>query len=317
VSELAVREATFIVERGEPEIAPDEPLPIAMQRITVDLLGRAISDLRPREQAPFDPGIHAARKKMKRLRGILRLARDQIGRETYRNANVVLRNTARSLSPVRDSWVLVETVREIRQRYADLLDEQTFTTTESWLLDRHHRQRSLVTGQTITSAVANLSTARRRFAVYPIEDVLDDEYASIAPGIGRVYRRGRRGFRRAAASRRTADLHEWRKRVKYLRYQMETLIPMQRMLIAAQSSELDTLGEILGDDHDLAVLEEVLLFHPDACPDGRERWLLVALIYENRTLLQAQATRMGRALYGESTGAFVSRIGDYWSAARA
>ena len=253
---------------------------------------------------------------MKRLRGLLRLVRDPVGHRTYRSENVVLRDTARSLAAARDARVQVETLRLLRQRYADLLDGATFQLTERWLLERHARQCESLSEQALTSAVVTVGAARSRFASFRFEDVIGDTYDSIAPGIGRVYRRGLRGYQRSVESSRPEDFHIWRKRVKYLRYQMEFLTPLQSALIGSTAAELDRLGEDLGREHDLVVLAQTLDTNPDACPDERERWLLLALVFERRAMLHEAARRLGAAVYAESEESFVARVGCYWKAAR-
>ncbi len=297
-------------------IVPDEPLPRAVQRISLGLLDGAISDLRPSDDQSFDAGVHSARKRMKRLRAMLRLVRDDLGYRTYREENVVLRNTARTLSSVRDAWVLVETLRTMREMYTDLIDDGTFRTSETFLVALWEEQLRNVSKQTVTNAVCSLGTARSRFANYSIDDAVGNHYGAIAEGIRRVYRRGQRGMARAAATRSVEDLHEWRKRAKYLRYQMEALAPIYPRLITPTAKSLDELGELLGYDHDLAVLAQTIIDHPDSCRDDRERWMLVALIHERRTTTQSQAFRLGSALYIEQPSAFVERIGAYWEAGR-
>ncbi len=295
-------------------IVAGESLPLELRRVSVNLLGRAINDLRPNGK-PFDEGVHSARKKMKRLRGMLRLIRDEVGYRTYREENVVLRDTARSLSAIRDAQVVVETLQTLRNDYADLIHSETFATPEAWLLERHRLRRQAITQSVVANAIGNLGTARRRFAAYSIDERVRDDYAAVAGGIERVYRRGRRGMARAAETKRVEDLHEWRKRVKYLRYQMETLKPLYPTMIGATAAGLDELGELLGDDHDLAVLADTIIEHPESCRNERERWMLIALIHERRAGLQAQALRHGTAHYSEKPKAFVERIGSYWEAA--
>ena len=308
-------EVAPLARRGR-NIVPDQPLPQAVHEISLRLLSRAIADLRPADDASFDKGVHSARKRMKRLRAMLRLVRDDVGYRAYREENVVLRDTARTLSPVRDSWVLVETLRALRGTYADLLDEETFLTPDAWLLARREERVRLVTSGVVTNAICSLGTARSRFANYPIEQVIGDDYGAIAGGIGRVYRRGYRGLSTAATTRTIEDFHEWRKRVKYLRYQMEALTPLYPTLIAPIADGLDELGDVLGFDHDLAVLGQTVLEHPESCRDDRERWMLVALIHERRASLQARALNLGTALYVEKPESFVDRIGAYWEVGR-
>jgi len=296
--------------------APDRPLPAEVRRVSLGLLERAVSDLRSAPPDQFDEGVHSARKKMKRLRGMLRLVRDEVGYRTYREENVVLRDTARSLSAIRDSYVSVLTLRSLWQRYSDMLYPEAFAYPEAWLLERHEVRRSSVTEPVVSNAITNLNTARRRFWNYPIDEIVRDDYQAIASGIHRVYKRGYRGLVRAAETRDVADLHEWRKRVKYLRFQMEALTPLYPHLLRATAKSLDELGELLGDDHDHAVLADTILAHPESCSHERERWMLIALIHEQRASLQERALKHGTALYSEKPAAFVARIGSYWEAGR-
>lgn len=182
-------------------------------------------------------------------------------------------------------------------------------------MERHRIRRQEITPAVINSAIGALGTAANRFSHYPIEETVRNDFDAVVGGIERVYRRGYRGLARAADTKSVEDLHEWRKRVKYLRYQMETLTPLYPSLIGATAKSLDTLGELLGDDHDLAVLADRVLDHPESCRHERERWVLIALIHERRASLQAQAFRHGTALYSEKPKAFVGRIGGYWQAA--
>jgi CHAD domain-containing protein len=299
-----------------PALIPGETLPAAMRRMTVELLNGAVTELGPNRPGTLDEGIHSARKKLKRVRGLLRLVRDTVGYRTYRDQNVILRDTARTLSGVRDAWVLVRTLNQLREDYAHLLDAATFSQTEAWLKDRHKERQATLRGQTVIDSFTNLGTARSVFDAYPAEERIADAFGSIAGGVRRVYRRGRRGYRRAEETRSIEDLHEWRKRVKYLTYQLEALTPLQPALIGSMASELDELGIALGDDHDLALLAETVIDHPEACVDARERWLLLALIYQARSHLQERSMRRGAALYAEHPQEFVDRVDAYWEAGR-
>jgi hypothetical protein len=82
------------------------------------------------------------------------------------------------------------------------------------------------------------------------------------------------------------------------------------------AGELDDLGKDLGDDHDLALLAEMVIGYPEACDDARERWLLVAAIHQARFDLQERSLRRGAALYAELPQGFVGRIDAYWAAGR-
>lgn len=304
-------------------ILPDEPLPAAMRRMTLgqfDIMIPALTHPGP----DVDAGIHTARKAMKRTRGLIRLVRDEIGYTVYRNENVVLRDAARRLAPARDGFVLIGTLDDLIDRYRDLLAPNAFADTRAFLRVHHRRAHDAVVGdrQLISDVVITLKAARARFAGGPALEAesgapfIRDDFAAIADGLHRVHRRGRRAMRRSHDDGTTADFHEWRKRAKYLRYQMEALSELWPEVMDAHAAKLTELGNVLGIEHDLAVLAETIDGNPAAATDPDRRWLLLSSIDRRRTELQGHAFTLGAYVYGESSTAFVRRIGSYWSVAR-
>lgn len=56
----------------------------------------------------MDDVAHDVRKRCKTVRALLRLIRDEVGKDVYRRENRALRDAARALSPVRDAAVLIQ-----------------------------------------------------------------------------------------------------------------------------------------------------------------------------------------------------------------
>src|ERR1700733_10637342 len=82
---------------------------------------------------------------------------------------------------------------------------------------------------------------------------VDRPRADIGPS-----RRGRQAFTRARGTREMEDLHAWRKRVKDLWYHERLLASTCGPTVRGHAKDLDRLSELLGDDHDLAVLRQEL-----------------------------------------------------------
>ena len=110
------------------------------------------------------------------------------------------------------------------------------------------------------------------------------------------------------------NFHQWRKRARYLRFQLETLTGMWPEVIQGVAAAIDDLGETLGADHDLAELAR-LVTH-DGTIGKRKRELVTALIAQRRLDLQNQARTKGMRVYAEPTDRFVERLGVYWEAWR-
>jgi CHAD domain-containing protein len=113
-------------------------------------------------------------------------------------------------------------------------------------------------------------------------------------------------------SRGVAEFNEWRKRVKYLRYQVRYLTPIWPETLQCVTEELVILSELLGLDHDLAELGATLQAHPELGLPGEAQDALLALIAAHRQALETRSLAMGRRLYAEKPGAFARRMVAYW-----
>ncbi len=310
------------------EFGQREPLSLALYRVCLAEIDEAIKSIRN----TLDPakGVHSARKAMKRIRAMLRLVRDEIGHDIYKAENTVLRDVARVLSPVRSAHVLRTLAASL---IAELPGSVPAHAANHLLasLDRLSNNEStavLDNEQVMTDVLTTLLVTRSRFESWPVVDTdlsthqeprhrIPDTFASIEPSIRRVYRRGRRAMRVAIEEPTEQGFHEWRKRVKYLRYQMEALHLMWPEVIGGTAEALDTLAETLGDEHDLAELGHLIMTHPSFVPDDDGRRTLLVEIARRRLDLQALALRIGETVYHEKPRAFTARLEQYWNAAHA
>ncbi len=81
---------------------------------------------------------------------------------------------------------------------------------------------------------------------------------SIGSGLERTYRKGLAEFEGVRSSPSDRSFHSWRRRVKYLRYQLESLDAP-----AAIIEPFRTLGDDLGAEHDQTVLQSIAERHAD------------------------------------------------------
>ena len=110
----------------------------------------------------------------------------------------------------------------------------------------------------------------------------------LEPGLRRMYRGGRREWRAMQKGASVEGLHEWRKRVKEFWYDHELLKPLWKPVMKAVGDEAHDLSDLLGDDHDLAVLLDWARNHADAPPE------LVEAVEKRRRDLQEQASSWAR-----------------------
>lgn len=255
--------------------------------------------------------VHKVRKEIKQMRALLRLVRGAITRADYCGASTALREATGYLSAARDSHVKVNALVELSEHFRRELAPRSFYRIKKMLSDECQRQRAELSHKRAATRVRRrLATLSRRSAALNFRR---SGWAAIGPGIRRSYREGRRGYllnRKAAAPE---HLHEWRKRVKDLYYQINLLCPMWPEQMMAVAAELKHLGERLDDDHDLFLLIEPDLFKALRKQAPEEAEALKALVDERQMELRAQALAIGARFYLEKPSAFCRRLAQYWT----
>ena len=277
--------------------------------------------------------VHEVRKALKRLRALVRALRDELGARAFARENDALRHIAGRLAGARDSEVMLATLQALIARHPGKLERRAGVAE----LQRHlEAERVRMERQTLgdhamrAEVLTDLRALRARVSDWRLRE--RGGSALVEPGLRRIYRQGRVRYRRVARGKgeRVRTMHEWRKRVKDLRYVAEML---QRSEPAAKGRRgrrrrrkraandaawlrrvarlADGLGEMLGEDHDLALLAELVR----ACGKGsgvrigrRTRKLLLKLIQQRRRELRKRSLRAGKRLFRRRPKRFVARV---------
>ena len=265
-----------------------------------------------RDEQADDPvgAVHQARKNVKKSRALLRLVRSELDDETYRRENRSLRDAARTVAHVRDADVMVETAEAVQEHFAGRLPANAFEDLRSALTKQADDARSGLDGRLGEDLTAALEASAARVEDWPLDGA---GWSTARKGAARAYARGRKAFAVADADPTTENLHEWRKRVKDLWYHERLLKNAWPAVLEAQADEAHTLSDLLGDEHDMAVLAERL----DDDPPTKHADASLGLIDERRAELLAQIRALGRRVYAEKPKAFARRIRRYVKAARA
>jgi CHAD domain-containing protein len=275
-------------------------------------LDRAIELLSDDAITPEERAIHDTRKALKRLRALLRLLRNALGEQQFAQEYGILRDAARRLAGARDAQVMLSTLDALLQRHPRKLARRTAMIELRKLLDVERAaatQRALGDGLTRAEVLDELRGLRERVKHWDLPE--RPSIAVVESDLRRLYRQGRRRHRRIdrmdpPTLDGTRALHEWRKRVKDLRYSAEMLglRPLAR--------RADTLGELLGEEHDLALLA-ALLPAPGYAPfeDKRGKQARKALrkqIARRRRRLRKRTMREGERLYRRKPKKFTRRV---------
>ena len=315
-------------------LRPLEPLGEGLRRMALAQTDLAIELLQTGDShAPDEAAVHETRKAIKRLRALLRLLRHELGERTYARENDTLREVAAHLSGARDAAVMLGTLDALMQREPRKLARRGgVLALRQRLLAEHARQQSLTFGDDGTRAqvLGELHAFRYRVAAWSLP--AGEGIGLVDADLARIYTHGRDRHRRAerAKGERTLAMHMWRKRVKDLRYATEMLDRRNGDVSASKSSDprlrkiagrADGLGELLGEEHDLAVFTERLRAgargkRRTSSPQGKDPWrtgrrtraALLKAVAKRRRKLRGRALRDGERLYGEKPKRFMRRV---------
>ena len=288
-----------------------EFVPDGMRRIARGQLDAGIEELEGQPNRKLDEAVHETRKRLKRLRASLRLERFALGDEVYRRENTAFRDLGKRMSAPRDAAVLIETLDALTERFADELPPERTAALRDQLEQNHkgavaklRRARA-----TIDGGRAELDEARVRSASWTYDS---EGFEALRPGLKRIYRRGRRSMRAAADERADEHLHEWRKRAKDLWHALQILRPADPKRMKARADRAHDLSDLLGDDHDLAVLREHVATTAWPAEEEASRSALLSVIDRRRASLQREAFKLGARVYGRRPKRFVRSIERGW-----
>jgi CHAD domain-containing protein len=209
---------------------------------------------------------------------------------------------------VRDADVMVDTVDLLHERFAGQLPATAFSKLREQMAEAAEASRQPTAGDVGGELREALQAAAQRVDDWPLDDA---GWPAARAGIERAYRRGRAAFARADAAPTTENLHEFRKRVKDLWYQERLLKPAWPAVLGAQADEAHALSDLLGDDHDLAVLAE----RPGDEAPTQDTDAIRELIDRRRAELLAHIRTLGRRVYAEKPKRFAGRLKIYMRSA--
>jgi len=285
----------------------DESIPRGLRRIAREEIDSAIENLRVRQPSKRDGAVHEARKSIKKLRGLVRLLMPGLG-AAGKQENIALRDLGRTLSEVRDAAAMIETVDLLGKKYHDDPAVAKLAPVRAAFVKRRNAAR--VHADSTPSAeegIAALRRLRRRLNNWNI----GADFACIAPGLKKTYRRGRHALAQARKDPDAENLHSLRKRVKDYWYQvrlLENLWPLAGLRAGlSPENALRELQEQLGDAHNLAVLRETAV-------KGFEG--VAHLIDDFEKELRVRSLAAAKDLYAEKAGAHVDRLTELWMAWR-
>lgn len=257
-------------------------------------------------------GVHSARKCFKRLRSLLLLARPGMPEPVFSNLTARVASIGKGLAAARDAQALLDAVDKLERNTEPGAGEGPIQSVRGWLHKRRQAAEQNLEQSTGSEAMRRLLELRPAFsglAVYP------DDFSPLAKGLERCYRATRKSFKTAFDTGEAEDLHEWRKGVQHHWRHMQLLAPCWPSELTARADAARALSQLLGDDHDIAMLVHLVSTPTMTFGSPEETADFIKRCRRRHKALRKEAKVKGERLFVEKPGPFTERIHAYWTTA--
>jgi CHAD domain-containing protein len=240
--------------------------------------------------------VHEVRVCCKEVRALLRLLRPA-GSGTRRRVDRWVGEAGSSFGTARDEQVLADTLAALPVE-----------------VDLPRSSGTTPTAGAVERAALLLGDARAEVDAWRVGRRSDP----VVVGVTESYRLARRGF--TAVADPDGDgidderVHAWRRAVKRLTYQVRAVRPWAPSVLRPYAAQLDHLGSLLGDDHDLG--NAVAHLRQEQAADGTAVAAAIQAARARQAAVRDEALRLGSSLFAETPKALRRRLRAYVRARR-
>ncbi|MGN6547676.1 MAG: CHAD domain-containing protein [Aureliella sp.] len=296
----------------------DEPIVEGLARIVLEQIDRALAEVAD-PQLPRPDAVHEVRKRCKKIRGLLRLARTALA-DVYHAEDDFFRDAARKLAGVRQAEATLAVLDTLRSDGSSALSDEVIDQVRDALAACHrHADQPVDVDARLAEFAQAMQEARQRVQQWTSRPADAGEMRdAILKGFKRAYRRGRSALEAAELVQADDYLHEFRKWAKYHWHHiklLEQLGPKKRF--RRRDKRLTELSDLLGDDRDLGALRHELLERTKAAEQPLATHKdqvdqIVSAIDQRRGSLRREAFRLAKKLYDEKPKALTGRLAKRW-----
>lgn len=248
-----------------------------------------------------DTPVHEIRKRLKKARALLQIASAKLGHGKFKKQDRCFRDVGRLISDVRDAEVRLQTVRQL-QEITRRTSHGNFGKIEELLRD-DLEQLLLAFAGWQREAIPRLENLRDAICEWPTDEI---DSGTIARAVQHSYKLARHQLGCVVEEEIPENFHELRSKAKRLFYQLRILRPINPLVIASLTDDLDSLNEVLGRSHDLHFLSARL-----QSEDGEDARELLTLTERSEVDLQRRALDMAERFFQERPRDFGHRLLDW------
>lgn len=272
-------------------VAAAELAPQRLRRRALELLDDALSKLD--HFHGDDPQIvHDVRRCFKELRAMARMVGDALPHDGRRE-RALFRDAGRHFAAQRDARAVVQAFDRLREHFSD-----------EWTPRQFLKIRRALEGQIVLPpdpvALASIRTQlgdeRSRIAGWPIDAMTVHD---LRLAFARSYRMSRRAMRAALRDGTADKFHAWRRQAKALWYQAQLAEFLGIGSFEAQIKALHKLSRILGNHHDLVVVDELCQRSPERFGSPRYVRRFRGYLARRMRNLEKDAESIGEELFAQ------------------
>jgi CHAD domain-containing protein len=278
-----------------------------VQRVAREELEGTLKELLTVNDQARSTAVHEARKHLKKVRALIRLLRPATGEAFYKTENAAMRKAAQRMSSIRDSHVRVQTIEKLTVKSGKRRTPVAFARIRTAMVARLRQviEESEKENWSKQAAV-EIERALGRLDKWPLKCLRK----SIRSGLKAACKKARRALAVARRSATDANLHELRKRVKDLWYDLRLLGGDRPPPIETLTKRLRDLAQKVGDDHDLAMLLAARADNP--LPEPADWGTLEKAINLRRPRLQQAALRLASKALIRKPQSFADFVAGRW-----
>ncbi len=297
-------------------IRPEADFTDEFQSVAEEQLMRAITVLDKQPHGPHE-AIHSFRKNLKRLRSLYRLVSRDVP-DFQKRENARLRDTARSLSAIRDAAAIVGTGRYLQETARTPEESEALGRIVAILEARRDWMAKAESG--LEQRLQDAASALRE-AIAALDDVTFDKShrknaRMLAKSWRRTAARARQALDACLTDAAAEDFHELRKRTYDYRLYHALLRDLWPSAMKAKRDFAKDLVERLGHINDLSVLSGLVEAEPQLFTRNDDlAHLLDAIIFRQQED-RREALLSAETLYGDDPDDEAQRLEMLWVSIR-
>jgi CHAD domain-containing protein len=236
---------------------------------------------------PSDELVFELRKNTKRIKALFQLLKPILEQSEYYQLEENISQAGRILSEQRDASVQLDTLHHLinshKHHFSAVVIKHLQNTLQSSMMEVFSNNNEAFSNRTLQYAIL-LQKVKQQLGSCVIEPVDNSYFFAM---IKKSYHNAMNYFDHVKYRSETEIVHSWRKSLKKLLLQLKfsPIVPSRYSDESAKS--LDRLTEILGNEHDLAVLENHISSDSELSTDEINRFLRIISSERNKLTYEA------------------------------